>query len=285
MLERCREVFPVRMMCRLLDVSPSGYYAWRDRPPSTWEREDARLLEEIRALHAESDGVYGSPKIWAALTRRGERLSEKRVARLMREDGLCGIPAAKRWRSRKPGLRPGGVTNHLDRDFSADAPETKWASDITYIRTGEGWLYLAVVVDLYSRAVVGWSMQSHLGRELVMQAVLMALWQRSGDGPVLLHSDRGCQYTSEDYQRFLGDHGLTSSMSAVGSCWDNAAVESFFGLLKRERVNRRVYATRAEARADVFDYIERFYNRSRSHSYNAGVPPRLAAEEEPITLN
>ena len=162
--------------------------------------------------------------------------------------------------------RPAGLVNHRARDFVAPAPNRKWVSDITYIRTGEGWVYLAVILDLYTRRVVGWSMSNRLAREFVMRAVLMALGQRSGDGPVILHSDRGTQYTSVEYQRFLADHGIVCSMSDVGSCYDNAVAESFFGLLKRERVNRRRYRTRAEARSDVFDYIEVFYNRRRRHA-------------------
>ena len=157
-------------------------------------------------------------------------------------------------------MRPDAVINHLDRDFSSNDPNTKWVTDITYIRTGEGWLYLAVVVDLFNGLVVGWSMSHRMEKQLVIQAVLMALWQKRNLCPVILHSDRGAQYTSHEYQQFLGDHNITCSMSAVGSCYDNAAAESFFGLLKRERVNRRRYITRADARADVFDYIEVFYN-------------------------
>ncbi len=194
----------------------------------------------------------------------GEPCSRNRVARLMRDDGLRGIPQRRRWRTKPTGTRPDHVQNHLARDFTADEPNTKWVTDITYIRTAEGWLYLAVVVDLYSGRVVGWSMRARQDRELVLQAVLMALWQRTDRSPVILHSDRGCQFTSDEYQRFLKGHQIRSSMSAVGSCADNAAAESFFGMLKRERVNRRQDLTRAEARADVFDYIERFHNPRRT---------------------
>jgi putative transposase len=181
----------------------------------------------------------------------------------MRDNGLRGIPERRRWRTKPTGTRPDHVQNHLARDFTADEPNTKWVTDITYIRTAEGWLYLSVVVDLYSGRVVGWSMSARQDRQLVLQAVLMALWQRPNRSPVILHSDRGCQFTSDEYQQFLKGHQLRSSMSAVGSCADNAAAESFFGMLKRERVNRRQYTTRAEARADVFDYIERFHNPRR----------------------
>ena len=263
MIERCREAFPVRLMCRCLRVSRSGYYGWRDRPASRRKQANERLLVRIRSLHAESDGVFGSPRMWEELRYLGEPCSRNRVARLMRDDGLRGIPERRRWRTKPTGTRPDHVQNHLARDFTADEPNTKWVTDITYIRTAEGWLFLSVVVDLYSGRVVGWSMSARQDRQLVLQAVLMALWQRPDRSPVILHSDRGCQFTSDEYQRFLKGHQLRSSMSAVGSCADNAAAESFFGMLKRERVNRRQYSTRAEARADVFDYIERFHNPRR----------------------
>lgn len=260
MIERCRDAYPVRMMCGCLKVSPSGYYAWRVRTPSDRAKDNERLLGRIEKLHVASDGVKGCPRIWEDLRYEGESCSKNRVARLMREAGLQGIPQRRKWRRKSSGARPIGVTNHLDRQFEALAPNSKWVADITYIRTGEHWLYLCVVVDLHFGIVVGWSMSRRQDRQLVVQAVLMALWQREDRSPVILHSDRGTQFTSEEYQRFLRGHNLICSMSAVGSCADNAAAESFFGLLKRERVNRRQYRTRAEARADVFDYIERFHN-------------------------
>jgi len=264
MIERCREAFPVRLMCRCLRVSAGGYYGWRDRPASQRKRSNERLLARIRSLHTESDGVFGSPRMWEELRYLGEPCSRNRVARLMRDNGLRGIPQRRRWRMKPTGTRPDHVQNHLARDFTADQPNTKWVTDITYIRTAEGWLYLCIVVDLYSGRVVGWSMSARQDRQLVLQAVLMALWQRTDQSPVVLHSDRGCQFTSDEYQRFLKGHQLQSSMSAVGSCADNAAAESFFGMLKRERVNRRQYRTRTEARSDVFDYIERFHNPRRA---------------------
>ena len=263
MIERCRDAFPLRMMCRSLRVSPSGYYAWRGRPLSRRAQANVELLEQIRALHEDSDGVMGAPRIWEDLQYGGVRCSKNRVARLMRAHGLRGIPARKRWRKKASGKRPTGIQNHLARDFQASAPNTKWVTDITYIETGEGWLYLSAVLDLHSGVIVGWSMSHRQTRDLVLQAVLMALWQREDRSPVILHSDRGCQFTSGEYQRFLVGHRLVCSMSAVGSCADNAAMEGSFGLLKRERVNRRIYRTRAEARADVFDYIERFHNPRR----------------------
>jgi putative transposase len=260
MIQRCRAAFPIRMMCRCLRVSSSGYYGWVTRPPSGRAQENARLLGRIHQLYAEQDGVVGSPRIWEDLRYAGERCGRHRVARLMRRAGLQGVPQRRRWRKKPAGTRPRGTRNHLERDFTAAAPNTKWVTDITYIRTAEHWLYLCVVLDLYSGLVVGWSMSPHQDRQRVVQAVLMALWQRPARTPVILHSDRGCQFTSEEYQQFLAVHQVTCSMSAVGSCADNAAAESFFGVLKRERVNRRQYRTRAEARADIFDYIERWHN-------------------------
>ena len=247
-------------MCRCLRVSSSGYYGWATRRPSGRARENARLLARIRQLHADQDGVVGSPRMWEDLRYAGERCGRHRVARLMRRAGLQGVPQRRRWRKKPVGVRPHGTRNHLERDFTAAVPNTKWVTDITYIRTAEHWLYLCIVLDLYSGLVVGWSMSPHQDRQLVVQAVLMALWQRPARTPVILHSDRGCQFTSEEYQRFLEAHQVICSMSAVGSCADNAAAESFFGVLKRERVNRQHYRTRAEARADIFDYIERCHN-------------------------
>jgi putative transposase len=260
MIQRCRDAFPIRMMCRCLRVSPSGYYGWSTRTPSARAQENVRLLERIRELHIDHDGVLGSPRIWEDLRYEGERCGRHRVARLMRSAGLQGVPQRRQWRRKPSGQRPSDTRNHLERDFSAAEPNTKWVTDITYIRTAEHWLYLCVVLDLCSGIVVGWSMSPRQERQLVLQAVLMALWQRPARTPVILHSDRGCQFASQEYQRFLKGHNLICSMSAVGSCADNAAAESFFGVLKRERVNRRQYRTRAEARADIFHYIERCHN-------------------------
>lgn len=275
MIERCREAYPVRLMCRCLRVSVSAYYAWRERTPSHRERDNERLLKQIRALHADSDGIMGSPRIHDELRYRGETCGRHRVARLMRAHGLQGVPQRRRWRHKSSGQRPGDVQNHLARDFTATQANSKWVTDITYIRTAESWLYLCVVIDLHSGIVVGWSMSPRQDRQLVLQAVLMALWQRRDKTPVILHSDRGCQFTSEEYQRFLRGHHLICSMSAVGTCADNAAAESFFGMLKRERVNRRQYLTRAEARSDVFDYIERFHNPRRRRQMESSQPDDL----------
>lgn len=275
MIERCRESFPVRMMCRCLQVSHSGYYGWRDRLPSRRAQDNRRLLGRIEAMHAASDGVLGAPRLWEDLRYEGETCSINRVARLMRANHIRGIPQKKRWRTKGSEPRPAGVVNHLARDFRADLPNTKWVIDITCIETGEGWLYLGAVKDLHSDIIVGWSMAPQQTRELVLQAVLMALWQRHDRSSVILHSDRGCQFTSGEYQRFLKGHNLIQSMSAVGSCADNASMEGFFGMLKRERVNRRIYQTRAEARADVFDYIEQFHNPRCRRRLDVGQQQKL----------
>ena len=260
MIDRCRETFPITLMCRCLKVSASGYYGWRGRPLSHRARANEALLDKIRQIHTHSDEVFGSPRIFDTLRYQGESCSRNRVVRLMRINGLKGIPQGKKWTRKTAGVRPSGVENHLNRQFNADTENTRWVTDITYIRTAEHWLYLAVVMDLFSKKIVGWSMSHRQTRELVLQAVLMAVWQRKDRTPVILHSDRGTQFTSDEYQQFLKDHGLVCSMSAVGSCADNAAVEGFFGQLKRERVNRRHYLTHQQARTDIFDYIELFYN-------------------------
>ena len=237
------------MMCRCLRVSRSGFYAWTKRPPSDREVENRRLLGRIRELHEESDGVMGAPRMHEVLTDEDETASLNRIARLMARDGLKGIPQKRQWRHKGSGVRPANVQNHLERAFTATEPNTKWVTDITYIRTAERWLFLCVVLDLFGNRVVGWSMSVRQDRQLVLRAVLTACWQRPHRKPVILHSDPGTQFTSYEYQQFLKDHNITLSMSGVGHCADNAPAEGFFGMLKRERVNRRRYRTVAEARA------------------------------------
>lgn len=247
-------------MCRCLKVSTSGFHAWSRRSTSRRELDNRRLLARIRELHAASDGIMGMPRMHEELGYEGETASPNLIARLMAHDGLHGVPQRRQWSKKRTGVRPSTVRNYLERDFEAFEPNTKWVTDITYIRTAEGWLYLCVVLDLYSKRVVGWSMSNIQDRHMVLKAVLMALWQRPDKAPVVLHPDRGTQFTSGEYQQFLLGHNLVCSMSAVGHCGDNAAAEGFFGLLKRERVHRRCYPTRAHARSDVFNYIERFHN-------------------------
>lgn len=259
-IQRCRSDYPVQLMCRCLKVSTSGFHSWNKRQPSRRDVDNVRLMIRIRALHDGSDGVMGMPRMHEELRYEGETASPNRIARLMAAEGLQGLPQRRKWRKKASDARPQYIRNHLERDFDAAEPNTKWVTDITYIRTAERWLYLCVVLDLYSKQVVGWSMSGVQDRQMVLNAVLMALWQREGSEPVILHSDRGTQFTSGEYQQFLLDHNVVSSMSAVGHCGDNAAAEGFFGMLKRERVNRRAYKTLAEARSDVFEYIERFHN-------------------------
>lgn len=262
--EKARHSVPV--LCRVLRVSRSGFYAWRRREPSRRALEDARLGTLVVAAHTVGRGTYGSPRVLRELRAHGERISRKRVARLMRERSLVG-EAPKRWRHPTScATSEACAPNTLARDFAPTAPNRAWASDITYVRTWEGWLYLAVVIDLFSRRVVGWSMQGHMRTDLVLDALTMAVGQRLPGPGLLSHSDRGSQYTSEDYQRALREHGIICSMSGRGNCWDNAAVESFFGTLKRELVCRRTWPTRREATAAIHEYIEVFYNRRRRHS-------------------
>ena len=277
-IARRRTQYPVRMMCRLLSVSRSGYYAWRVRPESERTKTDRELTRVIRRYHGESDGVYGSPKIRDELRDDGYHCGRHKVARLMRKAGLKGCPKRRFKVTTTPDPSHPVADNVLQQDFTAEAPNERWASDITYISTQQGWLYLAVVMDLYSRRIVGWSMSRWISRHLAIDALNMAIDQRLPEGALIHHSDRGSQYTSDDFRDELEKHGIQCSMSARGNCYDNAVVESFFGLLKRERVNRAHYLTRDEAKADVFDYIERFYNRKRRHGRLGNISP--AAFEE-----
>jgi putative transposase len=254
-------------MCRMLEVSRAGFYEWSTRAPSRRSLEDARLLPLVKTSFAASDGTYGAIRVARDLRDWAERCGKRRTARLMRLASLRARPKRRR-RPADEGPRPEHsiAPNTLDRQFEAEAPNKKWVADFTYVWTAEGWLYVAAVLDLYSRKVVGWSMSAQMTAQLVTDALLMAIWRRGKTMDLLHHSDQGSQYTAEDFQRLLADQGLTCSMSRKGDCWDNAAMESFFSTLKRERVYRRQYATRDEARADVFDYIERFYNPRRRHS-------------------
>ena len=266
-------MFPVSMMCSMLGISRSGFYAWRRRKPSKRARETVRLKAEIRAVHKEADGTYGSPRIHAELREREFRVGRNRVARLMREEGLTARFKRSFRRTTDSRHDKPIVDNSLARRFEVEAPNRVWATDITYLRTRQGWLYLAVVLDLFSRRVVGWSMANHLRTELVLGALEMALGQRAVDGSLLHHSDRGCQYASSAYREALSKAGIECSMSRKGDCWDNAVVESFFGTLKTELVHRRTWSTHLEARTAVFEYIEVFYNRKRRHSYLGYVSP------------
>lgn len=265
--------FRLVAMCRVLGVHRSGYYAWLKCRLSDRAREDQRLLGSIRQAWLESGGVYGHRKVTLDLRDQGEVCSRHRVGRLMRTEGLRAMVGYRR----RPRSRGGEVAqvaeNILDRDFSPEAPNRSWVTDITYIRTHAGWLFLAVVIDLFSRQVVGWAMRSTQHTDVVLQALLAAVWRRKPTPGLLLHSDQGTQFTSEEWQSFLKAHGIVCSMSRKGNCHDNAVAESFFQLLKRERIKRRIYTDHAEARADVFEYIEMFYNPKRRHGSSGGLSP------------
>jgi putative transposase len=266
-MARHTRVWPLAWQCAALGVSRSGFYEWRTRDESPRVRHARELVAAIRATFASSDRTYGSPRVWRELRAQGLAVGERRVARLMRQNKLVARTRRRCW-PKDGGARPmhALAPNVLDRQFQAPEPNQRWAADFTYLWTDEGWLYVAVVLDLFSRYVVGWSMQATMTSRLVTDALIMALWRRGKPHGVLHHSDQGSQYASEDFQRLLADHGIACSMSRRGNCWDNAAIESFFSTLKTERTDRRRYHTRNEARADVFDYIERFYNCKRRHS-------------------
>ena len=265
--------YPVALMCRVLKVSRAGFYAWRRRPASAHALKDQSLKLELAAIHAESRGRYGSPRVHAELRARGERVARKRVARLMRIAGLRAR-APRRYRCTTDSRHAMAIKgNLLARRFTVPAPNRGWVSDITYLWTLEGWLYLAVILDLYSRRVVGWSLGEGLERKLVLDALGMALRERQPAAGLLHHSDRGSQYASREYQHLLGAHGIVSSMSRSGNCWDNAVAESFFATLKLELVYQARWRTRAEARSAIFEYLELFYNRQRRHSVLGYLSP------------
>jgi len=258
--------YPVRLLCRCLSVSRAGYYAWRRRRVSARAREDAQLAVEIAASHAESRRTYGSPRVLRDLRDQGRRVSRKRVARLMRELGLVAR-RRRRFRATTDSKHAFPVAaNVLMREFEVPAPNTAWVTDITYVATGEGWLYLAVILDLFSRRVVGFALSDRITRELVLEALRGALAKRSGVQDLIHHSDRGSQYASHDYRRALEREGITCSMSRRGNCWDNAVAESFFGTLKVELLHERSWPTRAGAAHVITEYIEDFYNVRRRHS-------------------
>ncbi|MES0056653.1 MULTISPECIES: IS3 family transposase [unclassified Mesorhizobium] len=264
-IARHRNIWPVAWLCNALDVSRSGFHAWLNRIPSDRSRHDEILVSSVDRSFKSSDRTYGARRVWHDVLAEGLSCGLHRIERLMRENGLrarprrCGLP-------KDTGERAAVSDNLLDRAFKAPAPNQKWIADFTYIWTAEGWLYVAAVVDLFSRRVVGWAMKAEMTAQLVTDALIMAIWRRGKPDSLLHHSDQGSQYTSEQFQRLMADHGITCSMSRSGNVWDNAAMESFFSSLKTERTARKVYRTRDAARADVFDYIERFYNPRRRHS-------------------
>lgn len=262
-----RATWPVPILCEALGVSRSGFYAWVRRPPSARVLRHARLRPVIRASFLASDRTYGARRVWHDVLEAGHPCGVRQVGDLMRQQALRARPR-RRVRPADRGERPptAPAANVLDRQFTATAPNQKWVADFTYVWTAEGWLYVAVVLDLFSRRVVGWAMQPEMTTQLVTDALMTAVWRRGAAQAVLHHSDRGSQYTADTFQRVLRDLGVTCSMSRSGNVWDNSAMESFFSSLKTERTARKTYRTRNAARADIFDYIERFYNPVRRHS-------------------
>ena len=275
-----RSQFSVEAMCRVLEVAPSGYYDWLKQPVSKRAQEDARLLRLIRASFVASHGIYGAPRVFLDLREAGETCSEHRVERLMRQNGLRALHGyrTRRWSVGNPSVL---IPNILQRQFTVTRRKKAWVTDITYIRTWQGWLYLAVVVDLFSRKVVGWAAGPTIHRELVLNAFLMAVRRRRPRGTII-HSDQGTQFGSDAWRRFCRTNHLEPSMSRKGNCWDNAVAESFFSSLKKERVKKHIYKTRELALADISEYIESFYNPVRRHSHLGGISPdQFEADHKP----
>lgn len=264
-----RDQHSILALCQQLEVSPSGYYDWRQRQASPGPRalEDQVLATRIAELHAQSRETYGSPRIVMELRKSGARHGRNRVARLMKQEGLCGRQKARyRVQTTDSNHDQPIAPNRLAEAPKATAPNQIWVADITYIQTGENWLFFAAIMDLFSRKIVGWAMGEHIDTALILKALFMALLHRQPPASLLFHSDRGVQYASTDYRTALTQAGLIASMSRKGNCYDNAAMESFWSTLKLELVYRRDFQTRAQARSEIFDYIEVFYNRQRSHS-------------------
>ncbi len=266
-----QDQYSVQALCRVLGVAASGYYAWLKQPLCHRAQEDARLLRLIRASFTASQGIYGAPRVFLDLREAGETCSKHRVARLMRENNLRALHGyrTRHWSVGKPAVL---IPNRLQRQFTVTRPNKAWVTDITYIRTWQGWLYLAVVMDLFSRKIVGWAAGPTIRYELVLNAVLAAVRQRRPRG-TLIHSDQGTQYGCDAWRRFCRAHRLEPSMSRKGNCWDNAVAESFFGSLKKERIKRHIYKDRELAVTDGGEYIETFYNRTRRHSHLGGLSP------------
>ncbi|MFO8036661.1 MAG: IS3 family transposase [Anaerolineales bacterium] len=265
-MDTYREIFPITRLCRVLNISRSGYYAWKKRPVSEREMANQALITRIRAVFRASRRTYGGPRIYRELRSQGMRCSQNRVARLMR---LYSIQAKQTKRYRYTTKRNQAhvvAPNRLERDFDVERPDRIWLADITYIPTKEGWLYLAVIMDLYSRRIVGWAMADRMTGQLTIKALRMALQRRQPGLGLIHHSDQGSQYTDRKYQQILKDHGIQSSMNGVGSWYDNAPMESFFASLKNEEVHHQDYQTHSDARSALFRYIEIFYNRTRLHS-------------------
>ena len=264
---------PVAVLCSVLGVSSSGFYAWRKRPPSERAKGDARLAVEVRLAHKRGRGTYGSPRVHRELKAHGHRVGKKRVERLMRQEGIQGQQKRRLRRTTDSNHTQPVAANVLARNFHAQAPNTAWVTDVTYVWTGEGWLYLAALLDLFSRRVVGWAASETNDRALALDALRRALSARRPAAGLLHHSDRGSPYASDDYQAALSERGLIASMSRKGDCWDNAVAESFFATLRAELLDHEHYATRRAAVASIGDYIENFYNVERLHSHLDYVSP------------
>lgn len=265
--------FPISLLCRTVGVSKSGYYAWRDRPPSKRTREDATLTERIVEVHKRSRETYGYPRVHAELRALGVRCGRRKVARLMRKAGIRGCVRGKKRRTTRRDPRATPAPDLVRRNFRATAPDRLWTADITYVKTDEGFLHLAFVLDVYSRRIVGWSMASHLRTEIVVDALEMAVWRRKPAAGLVHHSDRGTQYTALSFGKRLEEAGIVPSMGGAGSALDNAISESFVATLKVELVHTRRFPTRGAARSAVFEYLEAFYNRRRLHSSLGYVSP------------
>lgn len=265
-IKKQRDAYPLEALCSALAVSPSGYSHWQAGGKRSKQLSEAALLALIRSIHAETKGAYGAPRIWRELRDRGYPASKERVRKLMQVHGICGRHK-RRYKATTNSKHSFPVApNLLDQKFRTYRPDLIYTADITYVPTAEGWLYLAVVLDLHTRMAIGWAMGERMTRELTMDALRMAWFRRRPKPGTVHHSDRGSQYCSHDYQALLKQYGMTASMSRKGNCWDNAVTESFFNSLKNERVHHMRYATRAEAKQDLFEYIEVFYNRKRRHS-------------------
>jgi putative transposase len=265
--------FPTRVVCEAVGVSRSAYYAWRRGTPSQRSIANERVLTEIRAIHTEHKARYGSPRMRDELRDRGHAVGKHRVARLMREFGIKARPRRRFKRTTDSRHKLPIAPNLLERNFTTDAPNQAWVGDITYIWTAQGWSYLAVLLDLYSRRVIGWAMRKSLSRDLAVAALNHALTQRRPSAGLVHHTDRGCQYASGEYRRLLAKHGAACSMSAAGDCWDNAVAESFFATLKKELVHGCAFETRSEAYDLISDYIENYYNAKRRHSAAGNLSP------------
>lgn len=275
-INRHRDDFELDAMCRVLDVARGGYYAWKkvSATPGPRRKKREEIVKKIREIHEASDATYGSPRVHKEFVKQGVKINRKTVEKYMKHEGISPVPARKFVPQTTDSAHDQPVAgNLLDRQFTAEAPNRKWVTDITCVWTDEGWMYLAGVMDLYSRKIVGWAMAEHMRAELCVEALKMAVANRRPERGLLHHSDRGSQYASEAYRGVLDFHGMTASMSRSGNCYDNAPMESFWGTLKQERLNRLRFATREEAKSSIFEWIEAWYNRKRSHSSLGYVSP------------